>query len=393
MALDISAGAQSVTFIHSSDLQLGMTRAFISPEARPRYAEARLASIEKLGQLAQETGAEFIVIAGDVFDSNALSRQVTDRAQEAFRHLPVPVFLLPGNHDPLVADSVFYTAATGPAADKLRVFDSTTPVEVRPGVELVGAPYMSKHASHDLVSAALDELNPSEAIRIMVGHGQVQSFAAESEHALIDLARVEAALSAGIIDYLALGDSHSTQAIGDSGAVWFSGSPEPTDFHKLEHNQGEFDSGNALVVTVTKTPGTVPAEVTVVKRAIGEWTFDYLQARLEREEDVDRFLAILDAYPHKTRTAVKYALEGSLTLTAMDKLQRGLDKFEQLFASLRDHERHMDLALEPTDAELAELNLPGYAKPALAELLGTIDQSTTARDAANLLFRLSSRGF
>ena len=47
----------------------------------------------------------------------------------------------------------------------------------------------------------------------------------------------------------------------------------------------------------------------------------------------------------------------------------------------------MDLHLEPSDEELEDLPLSGYAREAMSELLGSPDES--ARDAVNLLFRLS----
>mgnify|MGYP006999177527 CR=1 FL=1 len=39
------------TFIHTSDLQLGMTRKFLSPEAQSRFDDARLRAVDKLGEL------------------------------------------------------------------------------------------------------------------------------------------------------------------------------------------------------------------------------------------------------------------------------------------------------------------------------------------------------
>ena len=95
-------------FIHTSDWQLGKTWARLRPEAAARLAEARLEAIRTLGKLATEHGAEFIVVAGDVFEHNSLSRETLGRALEQLKALPVPVYLLPGNHDPLVADSIFY---------------------------------------------------------------------------------------------------------------------------------------------------------------------------------------------------------------------------------------------------------------------------------------------
>ena len=57
-----------LTFIHTSDLQLGMTRKFLPPEAQSRFDDARLRAVHRLGELATERGAEFIVVAGDVFE-------------------------------------------------------------------------------------------------------------------------------------------------------------------------------------------------------------------------------------------------------------------------------------------------------------------------------------
>ena len=84
-----------------------MARKFLSPEAQARFDESRERSIDALGNLARDRGADFIVIAGDVFEHNSLEERTLGRALEALRRLPVPVFLLPGNHDPLVADSIF----------------------------------------------------------------------------------------------------------------------------------------------------------------------------------------------------------------------------------------------------------------------------------------------
>ena len=57
----------SIRFIHSSDWQLGMTRAFLSPEAASRFSQARIDAISALGKMAKEHGAQFIIVAGDVF--------------------------------------------------------------------------------------------------------------------------------------------------------------------------------------------------------------------------------------------------------------------------------------------------------------------------------------
>ncbi|MEO5304174.1 DNA repair exonuclease [Corynebacterium sp. c25Ua_47] len=371
----------AVTFIHTSDFQLGMTRWFLSPAAQSRFDDDREAAVLRLGELATETGAEFIVVAGDVFEHNSLSKSTLLRAKDMFKRLPVPVYLLPGNHDPLVADSIFFSSF----ADNVHVIADSEPIAVRPGVEIVGAPYLSKRANYDLVRRALEPLPPAEegAVRIAVGHGQVESRAGEGEDSdadTIDLAFVEECLDKGVIDYLALGDTHSTESLGSTGKVWFSGSPETTAFDDRER-----DSGNALVVTVDGD------RVDVVKHRVGRWDFRAIDADIDSMEDVEGFLEQLDAVPEKIRTAVKYSLRGTVGLSTQARLEQGLAEMEEVFASLKPRERTMDLHLAPSEEELSELSLSGYAADALAELLEDLD-NPTARDAANLLFRLSAKG-
>ncbi|APT92791.1 DNA repair exonuclease [Corynebacterium phocae] len=378
--------SKSLTFIHTSDLQLGMKRWFLEGEAQARFEEARIESIAAVGALAEETGADFIVVAGDVFEHNALSRKTVSRAKEAFQALPVPVYLLPGNHDPLTAGSILEKMAGG----HVHVITDATPIAVSPGVEVVGAPYVTKRATHDIVAAALRELEPTEDIRVMVAHGQVSSRSSEKPLDLIDLPTVEQALRDGVIDYLALGDTHSTVCLGNTGAVWFSGAPETTDFHELDGDKGENDSGNALVVTITKEDGR--ATVEVERRVVGRWTFDSIHAHLNSEEDVDTFLERLAKYPDKSRTVIKYGLTGTISLSSQRKLEDGLESWKETFAALNPRERTTELVLEPEPEELKTLGLRGYVHSALEELVEDMEHDPVARDAANLLFRLSGKG-
>ena len=97
-------------FVHTADWQLGMTRYFLNGEAQPRYSAARRDAVAGLGPLAAEAGAEFVVVAGDVFEHNQLAPRVVGQSLEAMRAIGVPVYLLPGNHDPLDASSVYTSA-------------------------------------------------------------------------------------------------------------------------------------------------------------------------------------------------------------------------------------------------------------------------------------------
>lgn len=374
-----------IKFLHSSDLQIGMTRWFLSDEAQARFDDDRIRAIEKMGEVARAQQCEFIVLAGDVFEQNSLEQRTSGRALEALRSLKMPVFLLPGNHDPLTADSLFYRAE---AIEGVTVLADNTIHELRPGVEIVGAPLLNKTAATDLVAQMLDTLGPTTALRIAVGHGQAEARTTDHRADLIDLGNVEDKLRDGTIDYLALGDTHSAQPVGTSGKVWFSGAPETTDFHDLdpEKTGGEVNSGKVLVVEVSK------GEVAVEEVEIGKWTFHALSREISSSADAEEFLETLRAYPDKSRTVIKYGLQGTISLEINRQLEEGLASLEDVFASLKPRERTTDLVLEPGAEEIDQMALSGYAAEVALELVDAVSQnpgSEVDRDALNLLFRLS----
>src|SRR4030042_6452228 len=132
-------------FLHTSDWQLGMTRHFLSEGAQERYSQARFDAIRTIGRVAKDEKCQFMLVCGDAFESNQVDRKTVARALEALKDVPVPVYILPGNHDPLNAASVYRSSVfieRRPA--HVHVIESATPLEVAECVELMGAPWMSK---------------------------------------------------------------------------------------------------------------------------------------------------------------------------------------------------------------------------------------------------------
>ena len=234
-------------FLHTADWQLGMTRHFLDADAQARYSAARRDAVSGLGALAADTGAEFVVVAGDVFDANQLAPKVISQSLDAIRAIGVPVFLLPGNHDPLDASSIYTSALfRRECPDNVTVLDRAGPFNIRPGVQIVAAPWRSKRPTADLTAEVVDGLPADGTVRILVAHGAVDALDPDKANpALIRLAGLTAALDRSAIQYVALGDRHSRTALGDSGRVWYSGSPEVTNYDHVER-----DSGHVLVVDI-----------------------------------------------------------------------------------------------------------------------------------------------
>ena len=125
-----------VRFLHTSDWQLGMTRRFLDEDAQARFTAARFEAITEIARVATSERCEFVVVAGDVFETNQIDRRTVLRACERLGEIAVPVFLLPGNHDPLDAGSVFNSPAfLAKMPANVVVLTDTSPRIVRAGVE------------------------------------------------------------------------------------------------------------------------------------------------------------------------------------------------------------------------------------------------------------------
>jgi DNA repair exonuclease SbcCD nuclease subunit len=374
-------------FIATGDWQLGMTAHYLSQEARPRFHRARLDAVARIGETAAEKGADFVLVCGDVFETNQLDRAITARTFEVLASFTVPIVLLPGNHDPLDASSIYDSPAfVSRVPDHVHVLRDSEPFEPVPGVEIIGAPWFSKHPQGDLVAAAtndLAEVAPG-AVRIIAGHGAVSVLDPDRESlATIDTDHLRALLREDRAQFVALGDRHATYEVAER--IWYPGAPEVT-------SRREDDPGNVLVVDIDEDTH----ECLVEKIKVGTWAFSVIEADLNSAADVAELEQRMNSVADKDRTALWLILRGTLPTAAKARLDEVLDHFTDLFALVSLWERHMDLAVIAADEDFADLGLSGYLQDTLDELSARAtaddDTATTAQDALGLLYRFARSG-
>ena len=371
-----------VRFVHSADWQLGRAPYYLSDEARARFGAARVEVIGAIAKLAVQEGCDFVVVCGDVFESNHIDRQVLVRALDKMRAAArVEFFLLPGNHDPLDASSIFRSPTFkehGPS--NVTVLDGSEPVQAAPGVELIAAPWPNKRPLADLVGEACESLEPTDALRVVCGHGAVDAMWPEvKDPAHISLGRLEERIESGVIHYVALGDRHSTTDVGDTGRVWYSGAPEPTDFDETE-------PGNVLVVDLDRDG------VRVDRRRVGTWRFEHRDWELGTDLDIDALRDWLESPDSKERSIMRASLRGQVSVAQKARLDQMLDHYTDLLGRLEVRAGESPLAVIPDDADLDDFGVSGYAREALSdlsEMAQSGDRAVIAQDALALLYRLT----
>ena len=358
-----------------------MARHFLSQEAQARFGAARIDVIEEMGRLATEERCQFVVVCGDVFESNQVQRQVLVRALEKMAAFPeLGFFLLPGNHDPVNASSVYESPTFRQRCpDNVRVLREFEVVEAVPGVELVPAPWPNKHPTTDLVAVACAGIEAGSALRIVVGHGAIDLMSPDpNDRRVIRLQEVEERISAGLVHYVALGDRHSTTDVGSTGRVYYSGAPEPTDYD-------ETDPGNALVVDLTAE------QVKVGIRRVGKWRFLQDNRPMSSDQDIDALEEWLSGVEAKERTVVRLSLVGQVSVAQKARLDELLEHYTDLFGAIETWERLSDLVVIPDETDMDHFGLSGYASDALSELRSMAEEgesASAARDALALLYRL-----
>lgn len=346
-------------FLHTADWQWGMPAHFLkNGDSRARYADARLAAVKRIGDIARQEGCAFVLVCGDVYDANQLSRTTVLRTLDALGSIDVPVYLLPGNHDPDEPGSIYRTSELGQLPDRVHILDEPGIHTVSEGVELVAAPWPSKRPVEDLVGAQLRSLPPATdgLVRILAGHGAVDTFSPDKDIPyLIRANELRAAVADRRVHYVALGDRHSSTDLGMDGRVWYSGTPEVTDYN-------EERPGYVLVVDVDDR------RCEVTEHQVGRWTFSDIEAELSGPSDIDVLDAKLQSMPDKETTAIRLALRGTLGLADYTRLEELIERHGHVFAHLGTWDRHTDLAILPAEGESGNLGLSGYAAAAFEEL-------------------------
>jgi DNA repair exonuclease SbcCD nuclease subunit len=333
----------------------------------------------RIGDVAKETGAAFVVVTGDVFEHNQVERQTILRACEALKRIEVPVVLLPGNHDALEPGSLWTSAQwTGHAPSHVVVVTDTSPLEIVPGVEIVGAPWRSRRPLADPAAPGYADLEPAPpgVKRILLAHGQLTSLSGGmSDVPTIDQAALEAAVADGRLHYVGLGDRHSTTEVTER--IWFSGTQEVTA-------PEETHPGNVLAVTLGKD------SIEVEPHHVGAWHMVEHHAELDDEESIAALEDFFAELPEKERTYVRLAADGSLPLPLLSRLDAMVDAQGEVFASVERWAKFWTVRPAPDAADLDALQLSGPARAAMEELRQALaggDESAGA--ALTLMHRLA----
>ena len=182
--------------IHAADFHIGAKFDFLPADLVTKAVSLQLSALQSLVTYAGSSGADAVLIAGDLFDTPTVRPQISSAVFAILSKCTCPIFLSPGNHDYYHAGSPY---ATQPLPQNLHVFTGRTlePVELADGKTVIwGAAFQDNKAVISLAAA----LNPDK-VNICLMHGELGGSGGYNSIS-------ESAVISSHFDYIALGHNH-----------------------------------------------------------------------------------------------------------------------------------------------------------------------------------------
>lgn len=357
-----------VRVLHTADWQIG--RVFDRPDTEEsvRLSDARFQTVERIAALASERKVDAVLVAGDVFDAQTLTKKTIRRLFNAMDGYRGPWILLPGNHDAALSESIWKEAQRlGVVPENVHLaLEERVMLFGQIGLAVLPAPLTQRHTHRDLTEWFDNAQTPEGFVRVGLAHGSVTGVLAEDAASQNPIANDRAASAS--LDYLALGDWHGVKQINER--TWYSGTPEPDRFRNN-------DSGYVLEVEIPD-PGCLPKVESVKVRG---YTWSLWEEEISVSTDLD---LLVDRLGNLGRTdVVDLRIRGHLDFTAHQRLKHHIAEAEARAGSLKV-EMH-DLTVLPTDEELINLSAGGYLREVLQDLRAAQAQEPNGKYAQALL--------
>jgi DNA repair exonuclease SbcCD nuclease subunit len=348
----------TLTLLHTADWQVGKQFATIAGDAGAVLRTQRLETIRALGALAGERRVDAVLVAGDVFEDNAVSDETLRRTMNALAGFEGPWVLLPGNHDAALAQSAWsrlHRLAIVP--DNVVLATAPGPIELCDGrLCVLPAPLQRRHELRDLTDY-FDAVDTAPGIfRVGLAHGAVRNRLPQESEAMNPISDTRA--ESARLDYLALGDWHGTLEIAPR--TWYAGAAEPDRFRSN-------DPGNVLLVELSE-PGVSPR---VEKLRVGRFRWEQFEFAVADAASIDVLDARLGALDDVASTLLRLRLSGALDLGARGQLDEVLERWRA-----RLHHLGVDdagLVARPSAEDIAAIGASGFVRDAIDTLISIQD--------------------
>jgi len=342
----------TVKLLHTADWQIGKGFANFEGDAGALLRTQRIKTVERIAKIASERQIDVVVVAGDVFETNAVADDTLRRTLIQMQSFKGPWVLLPGNHDAALSDSVWNRLQRIGLPDNIKLAIKSEPLLLlNDRLAILPAPLARRHEATDITEWFDAAVTPTGTLRVGLAHGSVANRLPQKSEAsnMISDTRSETAK----LDYFALGDWHGTLEIAPR--TWYSGTPEPERFRNNE-------PGNVLVVTLVERGVSPTVEVVPV----GHYSWKQFEHVVSGEDDIAALDALLSAETQADRLVANLTIRGAVDLAKRRLVGELVERHRARCHVLRVSDD--ELVALPSDQDLDRIDTMGFVRSAIDEL-------------------------
>ncbi|EAC4592743.1 exonuclease SbcCD subunit D [Listeria monocytogenes] len=242
---------KEIQFLHMADLHLDSPFIGLSTLPQPLFSaiqESTFQSLERITTVAIKEAVDFVLIAGDIYDSEDQSVRAQARFAKEMKRLEaanIPVFMIHGNHDFIEKhkEKLALPSNVHVFSEQVEVMSHKTATGV--SVNIYGFSYNERHIRSSRVGEY--KIQGDADFHIALLHGSEVS--SSEEHDVYAPFRVQEISKKGF-DYWALGHIHKRQLLAESPSIYYPGNIQG-------RNRKESGEKGASIVTLSEASTTI----------------------------------------------------------------------------------------------------------------------------------------
>ncbi len=373
-----------IKFIHTADLHLDSPFAMEDAQKAARRRNELRATFTRLVEEAKKFGADFVLIAGDLFDRRYVTKNTLDLAATLFASFPECRFIIsPGNHDFYSPDSVWEKADFPDnvfifRSEKIEKLTFENVGENSETVNVFGYAFTSQSFEYSPLSGDESFCKEDDGINILCAHADIYSRA--SANCPITLEQI----GRSGFDYVALGHVHNGGELFKENGTWYgySGSLEGQSFHDCGER-------GALFVQIGKQDGKTVCDSEFVPLASRLYTIEKINVTgaSDSGEMLEKIAEFASKLEYGERTLLRLVISGDVSPSASISLEGIRALFPNLFfVEIKDE----TLPLFDCDYLMSDLTIKGAFFRELLPKLRSDDERERAVASKALRYGLAA---
>ncbi|OFG16177.1 metallophosphoesterase family protein [Listeria monocytogenes] len=242
---------KEIQFLHMADLHLDSPFIGLSTLPQPLFSaiqESTFQSLERITTVAIKEAVDFVLIAGDIYDSEDQSVRAQARFAKEMKRLEaanIPVFMIHGNHDFIEKhkEKLALPSNVHVFSEQVEIMSHKTATGV--SVNIYGFSYNERHIRSSRVGEY--KIQGDADFHIALLHGSEVS--SSEEHDVYAPFRVQEISKKGF-DYWALGHIHKRQLLAETPSIYYPGNIQG-------RNRKESGEKGASIITLSEASTTI----------------------------------------------------------------------------------------------------------------------------------------